>query len=252
MRKPIVAGNWKMNKTIAEALTIVAELKRGSAACKGVEVVLCPPYTALAAVGKALAGTALGLGAQNMYWAREGAFTGEVSAEMLRELYCHYVILGHSERRSLFGETDADVNRKVKAALANNLRPIVCVGETLEQRQAGQTQAIVQTQIQQGLQGIDPAGLQSIVVAYEPVWAIGTGLTATPAQAQEVHGLIRRLLQDLADAKTAQMIRIQYGGSVKPANAKELFGQLDIDGGLIGGAALDASSFLAIVEAATC
>jgi triosephosphate isomerase len=221
-------------------------------ACKGVEVVVCPPFTALQAVGAAISGTDIGLGAQNMHWEKSGAFTGEVSAGMLRELYCHYVIIGHSERRALFGETDADVNRKVKTALASNLRPIVCFGETLAQRQADQTDSVIRTQVQQGLQGIGPDDLKTIVVAYEPVWAIGTGLTATPAQAQAVHKLIRGLLKDLADEKTAQSIRIQYGGSVKAANAKELFSQPDIDGGLIGGAALDAISFVAIIKAALC
>jgi len=251
-RKPIVAGNWKMNKTVAEAVALVQEMKLDIVACKGVEVVVCPPFTALQAVGTAITGTEIGLGAQNMHWEKSGAFTGEVSAEMLRELYCHYVIIGHSERRSLFGETDETVNRKVKTALASNLRPIVCVGETLVQRQAGQTAAVVTTQIQTGLQGIGPDGMKALVVAYEPVWAIGTGLTATPAQAQEVHQLIRGLLKKMADDKIAQGIRIQYGGSVKAANAKELFSQPDIDGGLIGGAALDAASFMSIVKAALC
>lgn len=251
-RKPIVAGNWKMNKTVAEAVALIQEIKRDIAACKGVDVVVCPPFTALQAVGTAIAGTAIGLGAQNMYWEKSGAFTGEVSAEMLRELYCHYVIIGHSERRSLFGETDAGVNRKVKTALASNLRPIVCVGETLEQRKAGQTEAVVKTQVQQGLEGIGSDDLNTIIMAYEPVWAIGTGLTATPAQAQEVHQLIRGLLKEMADDKTAQAVRIQYGGSVKAANAQELFSQPDIDGGLIGGASLDAASFMAIIKAALC
>jgi triosephosphate isomerase len=215
-----------------------------------VEVVVCPPFTALQAVGAASAGTAIGLGAQNMHWEKPGAFTGEVCAEMLRELYCHYVIVGHSERRSLFGETDAGVNRKVKTALASNLHPIVCVGETIAQRQAGQTEAVVTTQVREGLREIGAEDLKKIVVAYEPVWAIGTGLTATPAQAQEVHRLIRGLLTELADEKTAQLIRLQYGGSVKPANARELFSQPDIDGGLIGGASLDATAFMAIIKAA--
>ncbi len=252
MRKPIVAGNWKMNKTAAEAVELVQALKRDLAACQGVEVVICPPFTALAAAGAALAGTALGLGAQNMHWEKSGAFTGEVSAAMLRELACRYVIVGHSERRSLFGETDAGVNRKARAALAAGLRPIVCVGETLAQRQANQTEAVVTAQVRDGLQGIGAGELRQCVLAYEPVWAIGTGLTAAPEQAQAVHRLIRGLLAELADEKTAQLIRIQYGGSVKPANAKELFSQPDIDGGLIGGAALDAASFMAIIKGALC
>jgi len=252
VRKPIVAGNWKMNKTVAEAVTLVRELQRDIAACKGVDVVVCPPFTALQAVGTAIAGTAIGLGAQNMHWEKSGAFTGEVSAEMLRELCCHYIIIGHSERRNLFGETDDDVNRKVNTALASNLYPIVCVGETLDQRKAGQTETVIKTQVQQGLRGIGNDSLVSMVVAYEPVWAIGTGLTATPAQAQDAHRFIRSLLKEMTDEKTAQAVRIQYGGSVKPANAKELFTQPDIDGGLIGGASLAADSFMAIVKAALC
>lgn len=251
-RNLIVAGNWKMNNTVAEALALVKAIKPALPACKGVEVVICPPFTALPAVGAAIAGTAIGLGAQNMHWESSGAFTGEVSAGMLRELGCHYVIIGHSERRSLFWETDANVNRKAKAALANKLRPIVCVGETLAQRQSGQTETVVKTQVRDGLQGIGADDLKKIIMAYEPVWAIGTGLTATPDQAQSVHKLIRGLLAEMADEKTAQLIRIQYGGSVKPANAKELFTQPDIDGGLIGGAALDATSFMAIIKAALC
>ncbi len=252
MRKPIVAGNWKMNNTVAESLALVHAIKLDISSCKGVEIVVCPPFTALQAVGDAISGTDIGLGAQNMHWEKSGAFTGEVSAAMLRELSCHYVIIGHSERRGLFGETDENVNRKVITALANNLRPVVCVGETLEQRKTDQTEAVITTQIRYGLQNIAKDDLNKIVVAYEPVWAIGTGLTAAPDQAQAVHHLIRGLLASMADEKTAQSIRIQYGGSVKPANAKELFSQPDIDGGLIGGAALDADSFMAIIKAALC
>lgn len=249
-RKPIVAGNWKMNKTVAEALELADHIKRQAAGCKGVDIVLCPPFTALQAVGNAISGSAIGLGAQDMHWEKSGAFTGEISAEMLRELYCHYVIIGHSERRTLFGETNATVNRKVTAALAGNLHPIVCVGEMLPERQAGKTEAVLQTQVQNSLKGLSPEGLLSLIIAYEPVWAIGTGMTATPAQAQAAHAFIRGLLKDLADEKTAQGVRIQYGGSVKPANARELFEQPDIDGGLIGGASLEATSFMAIVNAA--
>ncbi len=249
-RKPIVAGNWKMNNTVTEALSLVAEIKRLAVESKNVDIVLCPPFTALQAVSGAISGTAIGLGAQNMHWEKAGAFTGEISASMLRELYCHYVIIGHSERRTLFGETDADVNRKVKTALASNLRPIVCVGETQKQRQANQTEAVIGAQVRAGLKEIGPDQFGPIIMAYEPVWAIGTGLTATPAQAQNVHKFIRGLLQELVGERVAQAVRIQYGGSVKPANAKELFGQPDIDGGLIGGAALDAASFMSIVKAA--
>lgn len=259
MRKPIVAGNWKMNKTVAEATDLVEEIKRQAAKCKGVEIVLCPPFTALAAVSQRLSGTALQLGAQNVHWEKAGAFTGEIAADMLKELYCHYVIIGHSERRQYAGETDDLVNRKVKAALGRHLHPIVCVGETLAQRQAGQTEAVIRAQVLGALQDIghgqghehEHQGVGGVVMAYEPVWAIGTGVTATPEQAQAVHALIRSLLKDLAGEKTAQAVRIQYGGSVKPDNARVLFGQPDIDGGLIGGAALDAASFMAIVAAAT-
>src|ERR1035437_2940089 len=184
-RKPIVAGNWKMNNTVAEALALVAEIKRQAAESKGVEIVLCPPFTALQAVSNAISGTAIGLGAQNMHWEKVGGFTGEVSAAMLRELYCHYVIIGHSERRTFFGETDAAVSRKVKTALASNLHPIVCVGEPLQQRQASQTETVIRTQVLNGLKDIAPDQFSPVIMAYEPVWAIGTGMTATPDQAQD-------------------------------------------------------------------
>jgi triosephosphate isomerase (TIM) len=250
MRKPIVAGNWKMNKLIGEAVELATAVRIGLADRADVEVVLCPPFTALKAVGDVIANTPIKLGAQNMHWEKEGAFTGEIAPGMLRDLYCHYVILGHSERRAGFHETDGMVNRKAKAALAANLTPIVCVGETLDQREGGRTVEVVTTQVQKSLAGLDEAGLRRTVVAYEPVWAIGTGRTATPAQAQEVHAMIRAVLAGLCNPAAAQAVRIQYGGSVKPANARELFSQPDIDGGLIGGAALDAASFMAIVTAA--
>ncbi len=249
-RKPIVAGNWKMNTTVAEAAALAAAVKRLTADCKGVDIVLCPPFTALAAVGNQIAGSPIGLGAQTMHWEKAGAFTGEISAAMLRDLYCHYVILGHSERRALFGESDEAVHRKVLAALAGNLHPIVCVGETLAQRQAGETDAVVGAQIRRGLAGLGPEQWAGLVIAYEPVWAIGTGVTATPDQAQAVHRFIREQLRALAGDRVAQSARIQYGGSVKASNAADLFRQADIDGGLIGGAALEAESFAAIVKAA--
>ena len=251
IRKPIVAGNWKMNKTVSEAVDLVEEIKTHLADSKGVDIVVCPPFTALQAVSNAVSGTIIELGAQNMHWEKSGAFTGEISAEMLRELYCHYVIIGHSERRTLFGETDRGVNRKVKIALVNNLHPIVCVGETIQQRKSGKTESVIQTQIENGLKDIGKKALLEIVIAYEPIWAIGTGMTATSRQAQEAHKFIRGLLNNLSDEKTAQSIRIQYGGSVKQGNAKEIFNQPDIDGGLIGGASLEAGSFAAIVNAAT-
>ena len=247
-RKKIVAGNWKMNKLLADSATLAQDVKVQLASCREVDVVLCPPFTALKVVGEVISDTLIKLGAQNMHWAPEGAYTGEISANMLRDIYCHYVILGHSERRSFFGETDEIVNRKAKAALAANLTPIVCVGETLEQREAGQMKDVVTSQVQKSLADLGK-DLERVIVAYEPVWAIGTGRTASPAQAQEVHALIRDVLAKVGGQDAAASIRIQYGGSVKPSNARELFGQPDIDGGLIGGAALDAHSFVEIIKA---
>ena len=250
MRKKIVAGNWKMNMTTAEAASLVTALKADLANFREAEVVVCPPFTALATVSNLVQGTHIDLGAQNMHWEKGGAYTGEISAGMLRELYCHYVILGHSERRQYFGETDEIVNRKAKAALASSLHPIVCVGETLEQREAGQVESVITTQVQGSLAGLSAKELLDSVIAYEPVWAIGTGKTASSEQAQEVHALIRKVMAGMHDETVAQSVRIQYGGSVKPGNARELFGMPDIDGGLIGGAALDAKSFIDIVRAA--
>ena len=248
-RKKIVAGNWKMNKSVAEAQVLALDIKMELGDFQDADIVLCPPFTALKTVGEAVEATPIKLGAQNMHWEADGAFTGEISAGMLRDLYCHYVILGHSERRAYFKETDAIVNRKVKAALAANLSPIVCVGETLKQREGKQTDAVIRAQIDGSLADLGD-DIAKVIVAYEPVWAIGTGRTATPEQAQEVHQLIRGVLTALSSEETAQSIRIQYGGSVKPANAVELFAQPDIDGGLIGGAALEARSFVEIVRAA--
>lgn len=250
MRKPIIAGNWKMNKTVAEARSLAEGVKIDLAEETAVDVVLCPPFTALKTVGDVVSGTQIKLGAQNMHAEQSGAFTGEVSPEMLRDLYCHYVILGHSERRAMFGETDAVVNGKVKSALNNNLLPIVCVGETLEERDAGQVEAVVERQVRGSLAGIGADEMKKTIIAYEPVWAIGTGRTATPEQAQQVHALVRDILGKTFDESVAQAVRIQYGGSMKSANASELLGQPDIDGGLIGGAALDSHSFIQIVEAA--
>ena len=249
LRKKIVAGNWKMNKAGAEAEDLAAGVKRELADFREVDVVLCPPFTALKSVADVINDTLIKLGAQNMHWEHDGAYTGEISARMLRDLFCRYVILGHSERRQYFKETDANVNKKVKAALASTLVPIVCVGETLPQREAGDAKTVVREQVQKSLAGLGDA-LKGIVVAYEPVWAIGTGKTATPDQAQEMHALVRQTLSEMASRDLADSVRIQYGGSVKPANAKELFSQPDIDGGLIGGASLDARSFIDIVRAA--
>jgi triosephosphate isomerase len=250
IRKKLIAGNWKMNKTAAEgaALTkeIVAEVGRETS----VDIVLCPPYTALDAVGRALEGQAVKLGAQNMHSEKSGAFTGEVSAEMLRGLFVTHVILGHSERRTYFAETDAFINKKALIAFANQLKPIICVGETLAEREAGSTLAVVQRQVEGCLLNITKEQIVSAVIAYEPVWAIGTGKVATTAQAQEVHAYIRDLLTKLFGAPIAQKVRILYGGSMKPSNAPELLAQKDIDGGLIGGASLETKSFVDLVKAA--
>jgi len=250
-RTKIVAGNWKMNLDRAKAkeLTAAVAARRGEAA--KVELVLCPPALYVETVGSALAGAKsnVGLGAQNMHDKASGAFTGEVAPPMLVDLGCQYVILGHSERRTLFGETDAAVNVKTKAALAAGLVPIVCVGETLEEREAGKTAAVVTGQVQGSLAGLSAADLEKVVVAYEPVWAIGTGKVATPEQAQEVHALIRRLLAGLSSPEVAARVRIQYGGSVKPDNAADLARQPDIDGALVGGASLKADDFLGIAKA---
>jgi len=249
-RKKVIAGNWKMNKTATEAVTLTRDIIEAVGRETSVDVVLCPPFTALSAVASALEGQAVRLGAQNMHPGKNGAYTGEVSAEMLRTLYVTHVILGHSERRTGFGETDAFINQKVLAALANELKPILCVGETLAEREAGSTLAVVQRHIEGGLAGVKPEQITTVIIAYEPVWAIGTGKVATTAQAQEVHAFIRDLLTKLYGAPLAQKVRILYGGSMKPANATELLAEKDIDGGLIGGASLEARSFIDLVKAA--
>ena len=250
MRKKIIAGNWKMNKTAGEGEALANAVKRELSAETKVDVVLCPAFTAISAVSQAVSGSQIAVGAQNMHWEADGAYTGEISAAMLRDLYCRYVILGHSERRQYFGETDESVNKKTHAALAAGLKPIVCVGETLEEREADQIESVITTQINGGLAGLTSAQFKNLIIAYEPVWAIGTGKTATPEQAQDVHAMIRGLLAKLSDKSTADSVRIQYGGSMKPGNAAELLSKPDIDGGLIGGAALDAQSFIEIVKAA--
>jgi triosephosphate isomerase (TIM) len=248
-RKKIVAGNWKMNKSVPEAIELASAIKRELADFREVDVVLCPAFTALKSVGEVLSNTGIKLGAQNMHWEGNGAYTGEISAAQLRDIFCHYVIVGHSERRTYFGETNSTVNLKAKAAFAARLVPIVCVGETLIEREQGHTRDVIAEQVQQSLAGMGD-DFKNLIVAYEPVWAIGTGRTATPEQAQEVHALIRKVLTGLGGEDAASAVRIQYGGSVKPANAAELFAQPDIDGGLIGGAALEARSFIEIVRAA--
>ena len=252
MRKKIVAANWKMNMTQAESARFVESLLlRDVGEITDVEVVIVPPFTAIAKVTEALGKAQnIKVGAQNMYWEKNGPFTGEISAALLRDLFVHYVVLGHSERRALFGETDEIVNRKVRAAHAAALRPIVCVGETLEQRDKGNVEKILSIQLRGSLAGLSPKELQETVIAYEPVWAIGTGRNATPQQAQEAHAFIRHTLREMSDETTAERVRIQYGGSVKPENARELMNQADIDGALVGGASLDPRSFAQIVKAA--
>ena len=250
MRTPIVAGNWKMNKTVDQARALVAEMLPGLQAIEGVEKVLCPPFMALSPISAMLAGTGIGLGAQNLHWEASGAFTGEVAQTMIKE-FCQYVILGHSERRAYFGETDDSVNKKVKAALAVGLTPIVCVGETLNEYEAGVTAEVVIRQIVAGLKDLTEEQGRAIVIAYEPVWAIGTGKASTaPAANQVISDMIRVALAGLFGKETAQLIRVQYGGSVTAANAAEFFWQPDIDGALVGGASLKPVDFLQIVQAA--
>lgn len=247
MRQIIIAGNWKMHKTVAEAASFVQELKLIVTNTQ-VEVVVCPPFTALAAVSEVLKESNIALAAQNMHWEKQGAYTGEISPVMLKELGVKYVVLGHSERRQYFAETDEAVNKKVKAALENGLIPIVCVGETLEQREAGTTQEVVSAQTRGALAGLTPDQVAGLVIAYEPVWAIGSGKTASDEDAQEVNKYIRKVVADKFGAATAEAVRIQYGGSVKPANAKGLMSQLDIDGALVGGASLKVEDFAGIIK----
>ncbi|MDE1171645.1 MAG: triose-phosphate isomerase [Verrucomicrobium sp.] len=251
LRKKIVAGNWKMNRTAADARKLVNEVFLGVKKFDAVDIVLCPPFTALSAVSEMLADVPnVFLGAQNVHQAASGAYTGEISVEMLRELHCRYVIIGHSERRQYFHESDELVCQKVKAALAGNLRPIVCVGETLEERESGSWRDVLFRQITVGLQGIPESDLADMVIAYEPVWAIGTGRTATPEQAQETHAYVRGVVAQHISAEVARKLRIQYGGSVKPENAAEILHQPDIDGALVGGASLDGRAFSSIVLSA--
>ncbi|MFH1498933.1 MAG: triose-phosphate isomerase [Verrucomicrobiota bacterium] len=250
LRKKLIAGNWKMNKTSADAASLAEEIVAAVGKTTDVDIVVCPPFTSLDSVGKALEGSSIKLGAQNMHPEASGAYTGEISAQMLRSLFAGYVILGHSERRTYFKESDAFINQKTLAALKSELKPILCVGETLAEREGGDTLKVVQTQTEQGLEGVSKEQITSVVIAYEPVWAIGTGKVATTEQAQEVHAFIRSLLVKLYGEALAQKVRILYGGSMKPANAPELLAQKDIDGGLIGGAALEARSFVELVKAA--
>jgi triosephosphate isomerase len=251
MRKKIIAANWKMNMTVAETVSYLESFRTRIENVNGVEIVIAPPFTAIAKLSELLGGSQkISLGAQNMYHEMSGAFTGEISPAMLRELFVRFVILGHSERRQIFGETDALINKKVLTALACGLKPIVCVGETLEERDASRETEILTTQLRGSLAGVTPEQMLNIVVAYEPVWAIGTGRNATPEQAQDAHAHVRKVLTEISDATTANKVRIQYGGSVKPANAATLLSQPDIDGALVGGASLEALGFSEIVKAA--
>jgi triosephosphate isomerase len=247
-RKLIIAGNWKMNKTVAEALDLVRGLKIELGGVKEVDIVICPPFTALCEVSKAVLDSNLRLGAQNMSENNFGAFTGEIAAGMLKEFSVRYVILGHSERRQFQKESDALISKKALAAHAASLKPIVCVGETLAEREANQTQKVLETQVRGSLAGLTKEQMVETVVAYEPVWAIGTGKTATTAQAQEAHAFIRRQLAGMFDETVARKVRIQYGGSVKPSNSRELMSQPDVDGALVGGASLESRSFADIVK----
>jgi len=247
-RTPLLAGNWKMHGTRAEARTLAGALAKSVGQTTGREVLIAPPFTALDAAREAIAGTGILLAAQNVHGEDRGAFTGEVSAAMLAEAGCTHVIIGHSERRQYYGETDASVNARLRGALRASLIPIVCVGETLAEREAGSTMAVIERQVRGALAGIDQAGAERCVLAYEPVWAIGTGRTATPDQAQEVHAAIRRLLAELTGPAVADSLRILYGGSVKADNVDTLMAQPDLDGALVGGASLDAAAFTRIVQ----
>jgi triosephosphate isomerase (TIM) len=247
-RQYVMAGNWKMFKTRSEAQSMVLELRQLAQGSEEVEVVVCPPFTALPAVSQVLEGTKIRLGAQNVHWEDEGAFTGEISAGMLLDCACKYVIIGHSERRQYFHETDEVINRKLKKVLGTELRPILCVGEMLEEREAGRVEEVVLGQLEGDLAGLTAESVSRIIIAYEPVWAIGTGRTATPEIAQEVHSMIRRWLAGRYGEELAAGIRILYGGSVKPDNTADLMAQADIDGALVGGASLTAGSFAKIVK----
>ncbi len=247
-RRPIMAGNWKMNMLVAEAEALVNGLKAGLDGTEEVDVVVAPTYASLYPIAKVLSGSSIDLAAQNLHWEASGAYTGELSAAMLLDVGCKYVIIGHSERRQFFGETDETVNKRLKAALAAGLIPIVCVGEVLEERKSGRTWDVVGGQIREGLDGVSRSDAEKLVIAYEPVWAIGTGEVATPDQAQEIHAQIRGLVAELYDQGIADGLRIQYGGSVKPDNVRGLMDKPDVDGALVGGASLKAESFLGIVK----
>lgn len=249
MRKMVIAGNWKMHNDLKESVQLVSGIKQNLSDNENVDVIVCPPYTSLETVSALVKNSAIKLGAQNMHFEDKGAFTGEISGNMLLGVGCEYVILGHSERRTLFGETNEIINKKLKKALEVGLKPIFCIGETLEERESNATFKVIEKQLTDGLAGFRESQLNDLIIAYEPVWAIGTGKTATPEQAQEVHDYIRKLIGKLFSSNLAQSLIIQYGGSVKPDNAKELLSQNDIDGALVGGACLKPDSFLSIIEA---
>ncbi|MBP5627236.1 triose-phosphate isomerase [bacterium] len=248
MRTPVIAGNWKMNKTVAEAVALASEIKEKVAGVENVKIIVCPVFTAVKSVADILKGSNVKVGAQDMYWETSGAFTGEVSGEMLKEAGAEYVIIGHSERRQYFGETNETVNKKLKKAHSIGLKPIVCIGETLADRESGATEAVVEKQVREGFVGLTAEEMKGTIVAYEPVWAIGTGKTATAEQAEAVHAFVRNLISQIWDKETADAVVIQYGGSMKPENVASLLAQPDIDGGLIGGAALKADSFEKLVK----
>ncbi|MBF0494328.1 MAG: triose-phosphate isomerase [Candidatus Omnitrophica bacterium] len=248
MRRPVIAGNWKMYKDLNEAVELASGIRKQVQEFDNVDKVIAPPFVNLTEVAKAIADSNVYLAAQNCHWEKEGAFTGEVSARMLKSIGCRYIIIGHSERRQYFGETNETVNLKIKAAVANNLIPIMCVGETLQEREEGRTVDVVKSHVTGGLKGFTEKEIDSLIIAYEPVWAIGTGKTATPKQAQEVHRMIRGLVKELYSETLAKNKRILYGGSVKPENIEELMKQEDIDGGLIGGASLKIDSYVDMVR----
>jgi triosephosphate isomerase len=250
-RRPVVVGNWKMHNLQAETVLLTKELRRLLDGVREVDIGIAPPFTSLVTAARELQGSAIRLGAQNCHYEERGAFTGEVAPKMLADVGCAYVIVGHSERRHIFGEVDDNIAKKVKLVLQDEMTPILCVGETLEERDEEQTFHVVGRQVEIGLSGFTPRGVEKVIVAYEPVWAIGTGKTAGPEQAQEVHAFIREYVRDVYGEEASQRIRIQYGGSVKPENARALLEQPDIDGALVGGASLDAESFARIVRAAT-
>ncbi len=250
MRKPIIAGNWKMNKLVAEAVDLAQGLKPLVAGVDSVDVAVCPTFVALQAVATALEGSNIAVGAQNMYIKESGAFTGEISPQMLKDVGCTWAIIGHSERRHVLGEEDEFLNQKLQFAIASGLQVMFCIGELLEEREGGQMEAVLRRQVNEGLKGLSEAELAKVVVAYEPVWAIGTGKTASPEQAEEAHAFVRGLVSDQFSPAAAEALRIQYGGSVKPENAAELIAKPNVDGFLVGGAALKADVFAAIIQAA--